>query len=77
MFFLSPLQWYGIILLPVSLLFAIYALNTYVTRSAKIRTREATRWDDPMGPILLGSIFTLALTAQFFIKLAHFMKEGI
>lgn len=62
---------YGIILMPVSLLFALYALNTYITRSAKIRTREPTRWDDPMGPVLLGSIFTLALTAQFLIKLAH------
>lgn len=66
---------YGIILMPVSLLFALYALNTYITRSAKIRTREPTRWDDPMGPVLLGSIFTLALTAQFLIKLAHVLKQ--
>ena len=66
---------YGIILMPVSLLFALYALNTYITRSAKIRTREPTRWDDPLGPVLLGSIFTLALTAQFLIKLAHVLKQ--
>lgn len=63
-------QLYGIILLPVSLLFALYALNTYISRSSKIRTREPTRWDDPIGPVLLGSVFTAALIAQFFIKVA-------
>ena len=67
---------YGIILLPVSLIFALYALYTYTWRAEKIRTREATRWDDPMGPVLLGSVFTAALTAQLLIKIAHVVKTG-
>jgi hypothetical protein len=61
--------------MPVSLLFALYALNTYINRGSKIRTREPTRWDDPVGPVLLGSVFTLALVAQFFLKLAHVIKQ--
>ncbi len=61
--------------MPVSLLFALYALNTYIDRSSKIRTREPTRWDDPLGPVLLGSVFTIALVAQFFIKLAYAFKQ--
>lgn len=65
-------QLYGVILLPVSLLFALYALNTYINRSSKIRTREPTRWDDPIGPVLLGSVFTVALIAQFFLKVRAF-----
>ena len=68
-------EMYGIILMPVSLLFALYALHTYINRATKIRTREPTRWDDPMGPVLLGSVFTVALTAQFFIKLAQVLKD--
>jgi uncharacterized membrane protein YidH (DUF202 family) len=67
---LTP-QMYGLILLPVSLIFACYALYTYKWRAAKIRTREQSRWDDPMGPILLGSAFTLALTAQLAIKIYY------
>lgn len=69
-------QLYGIILLPVSLLFALYALNTYINRGSKIRTREATRWDDPIGPVLLGSVFTAALIAQFFIKVGWSVGLG-
>lgn len=62
--------------MPVSLLFALYALNTYINRGSKIRTREPTRWDDPIGPVLLGSVFTVALIAQFFIKLAHVLHQN-
>lgn len=62
--------------MPVSLLFALYALNTYINRASKIRTREPTRWDDPMGPVLLGTVFAVALIAQFFIKLAHAIKQS-
>ena len=69
----TPPQLYGVILLPVSLLFALYALNTYINRSSKIRTREPTRWDDPIGPVLLGSVFTVALIAQFFLKVCAWL----
>jgi hypothetical protein len=67
---------YGIILLPVSLLFALYALYTYTWRADKIRTREQARWDDPMGPVLLASVFTVALTLQLAIKVWHVIQQN-
>lgn len=69
-------QVYGIILLPVALMFALYALHTYTWRAAKIRTREQARWDDPMGPVLLASVFTLALTLQLVLKIVHTFKQS-
>jgi hypothetical protein len=55
-------------LLPLSLLFVIYAVWTYLWRSDKIRSRDVGRWDDPVGPVLLTSLLIIALTVQFGLK---------
>jgi hypothetical protein len=60
-------------LLPLALLFVIYALWTFLWRSEKIATRDVSRWDDPFGPLLLTFSLIVALTIQFFIKLADIM----
>lgn len=56
-------------MLPISLLFIVYATRTYLVRSAKIRTRDAERWDDPYGPVLLTFMLVIALSVQFVMKL--------
>ena len=69
-------QYYALTLMPVSLIFIIYALRTYMARGAKIRGRLDVRWDDPVGPVLLTSLLIAALSAQFLLQIAK-MFEGV
>jgi uncharacterized membrane protein YidH (DUF202 family) len=62
-------QWYALLLLPISLAFCIYALSTFLWRADRIKTRIPGRWDDPVGPIMLGSSVAVILTLNFFIKI--------
>lgn len=59
-------------MLPVALFIIFYALRTYLYRAEKIKTRDADRWDDPFGPIILTSLVILALVVQFIIKVSRF-----
>ena len=61
-------QYYAMALLPLSLIIICYALSTYLWRATKIGTRDATRWDDPSGPIVITVILIFALTLQFIQK---------
>jgi uncharacterized membrane protein YidH (DUF202 family) len=64
---------FGMSLLPLALLFIMYALWTYLWRSDKIRTRDTSRWDDPVGPLFLSVALVVALSCQFFLKLSDVM----
>ena len=64
----SDATWYAMVMLPVSLCFVLYALNTFLWRSNLIRSRNAHRWDDPMGPVILTLLLTIALIVQFASK---------
>lgn len=61
-------QDFAMCLMPIALLFVAYALRTYLVRSEKIKTRDANRWDDPYGPVILTSCLVLALVVQFCLK---------
>lgn len=65
----SQSQDFAMMLLPVSLLFIGYALSTFLWRSEMIKTRNASRWDDPYGPIILTVMLILVLTTQFVMKI--------
>ena len=58
---------YAMTLLPISLLIVIYAIFTFHRRSALIKTRRASRWDDPIGPVILTGALTITLTIQYLI----------
>ena len=62
-------------LLPLALLFVIYACWTYLWRAEKIRTRDTNRWDDPFGPPLLTLCLIVALVVQFFLKFSDIIAE--
>jgi hypothetical protein len=62
-------EWYALALLPISLGFCVYALHTFMWRADQIRSRIPARWDDPIGPLVLGSTVALVLTINFFTKL--------
>ena len=61
-------HWYAMALLPISLGFCLYALYIFLWRAEKIKTRVPGRWDDPRGPLLLGSILAGVLAINLVIK---------
>lgn len=64
-------EWYALILLPISLGFCVYAMHVFLWRADRIKSRIPGRWDDPYGPILLGTSVALVLACNFVIKLYH------
>ena len=68
-------EWYALALLPVSLGFCVYALHVFLWRVDQIKSRIPARWDDPIGPIMLGSTVALVLTVNFFTKLYEIAKH--
>jgi uncharacterized membrane protein YidH (DUF202 family) len=62
-------EWYALALLPISLGFCLYALHIFLWRADQIKSRIPARWDDPIGPLVLGSTVALVLTVNFFTKL--------
>ena len=62
-------EFYGLLLLPLSLAFCIYALYIFLWRADRIRTRIPARWDDSFGPMVLGGILAAVLTINFLAKL--------
>lgn len=61
--------WYALMLMPISLGFCLYALHTFLWRSDRIKSRIPGRWDDPFGPMFLGSALVVILTINFVSKL--------
>ena len=64
-------EWYALALLPISLGFCIYAMHIFLWRADRIKTRIPGRWDDPYGPIYLGTCVALVLFINFVVKLYH------
>jgi len=62
-------EWYALLLLPISLGFCIYALHVFLWRADRIKTRIPGRWDDPFGPMFLGSCLAVVLSINFVMKL--------
>jgi VTC domain/Domain of unknown function (DUF202) len=64
-------EFYALLLLPLSLAFCIYALYTYLWRADRIKTRIPGRWDDTVGPLILGGSLVAILSANFVLKLYY------
>mmetsp|Transcript_24083 Transcript_24083/g.27873 ORF Transcript_24083/g.27873 Transcript_24083/m.27873 type:complete len:739 (+) Transcript_24083:181-2397(+) len=64
-------HWYAMSLLPIALGFCMYALHVFLWRADRIKTRIPGRWDDPRGPIILGSCVVLVLSINFGTKLVQ------
>jgi len=59
----------GLILMPVSVIFMIYALVVFRDRANKIYMREPMRYDDTRGPTILVVVLALAITFSTFFSL--------
>lgn len=68
---------YALIMLVISLGFCVYALHVYLWRMAQIRSRIPGRWDDPMGPMFLGSLLALVLAVNFCTKLYEISMHSV
>mmetsp|Transcript_9626 Transcript_9626/g.11517 ORF Transcript_9626/g.11517 Transcript_9626/m.11517 type:complete len:240 (+) Transcript_9626:125-844(+) len=66
-------QLYGVILLPVSIAFIVYAMVQYTRRANMIRRKEPGPFEDTVGPTVLGILLMLSIVAQFSIKLYSMM----
>mmetsp|Transcript_14621 Transcript_14621/g.22162 ORF Transcript_14621/g.22162 Transcript_14621/m.22162 type:complete len:230 (-) Transcript_14621:234-923(-) len=62
-------QLYGIILLPVAIMFLCYAMHQYGRRSKMIRTTAPGPYEDIVGPSVLAIVLIVSIIAQFSIKL--------
>jgi len=67
-------HWYAMALLPISLGFCLYALNLFLWRAEKIKTRIPGRWDDSRGPLVLGTILACVLFVNFVMKCREIQK---
>jgi SPX domain protein involved in polyphosphate accumulation/uncharacterized membrane protein YidH (DUF202 family) len=70
-------QWYALALLPISLSFCVYAVHIFLWRADRIKTRIPGRWDDPWGPLMLGSTVAIVLFCNFIVKLVAISKMDL
>ena len=68
-------QLYGIILLPVAIAFICYSMYQYARRAAMIRHRHPGPYEDTTGPVVLGVMLMVSITAQFALKLYAISQE--
>mmetsp|Transcript_40907 Transcript_40907/g.73749 ORF Transcript_40907/g.73749 Transcript_40907/m.73749 type:complete len:93 (-) Transcript_40907:418-696(-) len=66
-------QLYGVILLPVSIAFILYAMMQYSRRASMIRRKSPGPYEDIVGPTVLTVILMLSIVAQFSVKLYTLM----
>lgn len=66
-------QLYGVILLPVSIAFILYAMVQYSRRASMIRRKAPGPYVDIVGPSVLTVILMLSIVAQFSVKLYTLM----
>jgi uncharacterized membrane protein YidH (DUF202 family) len=66
----NPLaQLYGVVLLPVAVAFIVYSMYQYARRAKMIRTRHPGPYEDTVGPVVLGIMLMVSITAQFALKM--------
>lgn len=56
------------VMAPLALVFMLYALYVYRKRSAQILRREAVRYDDQRGPVLLVAMLLILLLVAYVLS---------
>lgn len=64
----------GLTMAPVALLFMLYALYMYRKRSAQILRREAVRYDDQRGPLVLTAMLVVVLMVSYVLAMRAAMR---
>jgi len=68
-------EYYALILLPISLAFCVYAMNTFLWRADRIKSRIPGRWDDSTGPLMLGGSIAVVLLVNLVTKIYEIIKN--
>ncbi len=68
-------QLYALGMLPLSILFAFYATCQFIWRTKRIHDRIVDRWDDPFGPLVLGSALVITLVIAWFMRLYEIISR--
>ncbi|CAG9460086.1 unnamed protein product [Pedinophyceae sp. YPF-701] len=64
----------SMVMLPVAIMIAVYALYTFYWRMAMIRRREVSFFDDKYGPLVLAGVIVFALSIIFVVSLIDFVQ---
>jgi uncharacterized membrane protein YidH (DUF202 family) len=62
-------QVYGLVLMPCSIAFCVYALWLYTKRASMIRRKDPGPYENKWGPIVLSVILAMSVITNFFVKL--------
>jgi uncharacterized membrane protein YidH (DUF202 family) len=62
-------QIYGVILLPVAIMFIVYSMYQYAKRCEMISRRAPGPYEDLIGPTVFGIVLMLSIVTQFSLKL--------
>ena len=64
----------SLVMLPVAIMLAVYALYTFYWRLTMIRRREVAFFDDKHGPLVLAGVIIFALSVVFLVSLIDFIE---
>lgn len=67
-------QLISLVMLPVAIMIAVYALYTFYWRLTMIRRREVSFFDDKHGPLVLAGVIVFSLSIIFVISLVEFVQ---
>ncbi|KAG2491701.1 hypothetical protein HYH03_010068 [Edaphochlamys debaryana] len=67
----------GMAMAPVALAFMLYALYMYKSRSAQILRREAVRYDDQRGPVVLTAMLMIVLVIAYVLTIRAATAAGL
>ena len=62
-------QLYGLLLMPVSIAFCVYALWLYVKRASMLRRKDPGPYENQTGPIVLATLLSVSIVINFCVKL--------
>ena len=66
---------YGLIMMPVAILFCCYSLWIYITRADMIRRKDPGPYENRIGPIVLAALLGFSILTNFFVKLYDALSD--
>jgi len=68
-------EYYGLVFMPVSFFFCLFAMRTYLWRLSIINNRIVDRWDDPKVALFLAGSLAIALTFNLGLEINSILSN--